>query len=155
MRQTIDLGGETQKVEAGQIKYANSPKTDLLNWALTNTFDYAGVAWGFTYGAAAECCHWRGTLRAGVFDLSETPRQSLRQQVTPDVGIFGRAGWADGAVEPWDFTDIDEMGILIGDGAFPNPGLEKIIEACCSCAVNPRPSSPSIISSSTIPRADP
>ena len=75
--------------------------------------------------------------------------------MTPDVGIFGRAGWADGAVEPWDFTDIDEMGILIGDGAFPNPGLEKIIEACCSYAVNPRPSSPSIISSSTIPRADP
>jgi high affinity Mn2+ porin len=29
------------------------------------------------------------------------------QQVSDNVGIFARAGWADGSVEPWDFTDID------------------------------------------------
>jgi len=23
------------------------------------------------------------------------------------VGVFARAGWADGNIEPWDFTDID------------------------------------------------
>ncbi len=23
------------------------------------------------------------------------------------VGVFARAGWADGNVEPWDFTDVD------------------------------------------------
>jgi len=32
---------------------------------------------------------------------------NLEQQVTQGVGVFARAGWADGAVEPWDFTDID------------------------------------------------
>jgi len=32
---------------------------------------------------------------------------NLEQQVTEYVGVFARAGWADGSVEPWDFTDID------------------------------------------------
>jgi hypothetical protein len=31
----------------------------------------------------------------------------LEQQVTDTVGLFARAGWVDGNVEPWDFTDID------------------------------------------------
>ena len=32
---------------------------------------------------------------------------NLEQQVTETMGVFARAGWADGNVEPWDFTDID------------------------------------------------
>ena len=32
---------------------------------------------------------------------------NLEQQVTETVGVFARAGWADGDVEPWDFADID------------------------------------------------
>jgi high affinity Mn2+ porin len=32
---------------------------------------------------------------------------NLEQQVNDWIGVFARAGWADGAVEPWDFTDID------------------------------------------------
>ncbi len=32
---------------------------------------------------------------------------NLEQQVSDTVGVFARAGWADGSVEPWDFTDID------------------------------------------------
>src|SRR5262249_20757564 len=32
---------------------------------------------------------------------------SLEQQIADTVGVFARAGWADGNVEPWDFTDID------------------------------------------------
>jgi high affinity Mn2+ porin len=102
VRQTIDLGGATEKVEAdvnqfagsqtanrlvltvGRFtvadifdtnKYANNPKTDFLNWSLINagTFDYAGDGWGFTYGAAAEWYQGRFALRGGVFDLSVTP----------------------------------------------------------------------------------
>ena len=102
LRQTIDLGGEVEKVDAdisqfagtrtanrlvltiGKFaivdifdtnKYANSPKTDFLNWSLINagTFDYAGDGWGYTYGAAAEWYQGPWTLRAGVFDLSATP----------------------------------------------------------------------------------
>ena len=37
------------------------------------TFDYAGDAWGYSYGAAAEWYQGRVTVRAGVFDLSATP----------------------------------------------------------------------------------
>ena len=29
------------------------------------------------------------------------------QQVSENWGVFARAGWADGNIEPWDFTDID------------------------------------------------
>jgi high affinity Mn2+ porin len=277
LRQTINLGGEAGKVDAdinqfantttsnrlvltvGKFgivdifdtnKYANSPKTDFLNWALINagTFDYAGDAWGYTYGGAAEWYQDWWTLRGGVFDLSATPAGgnsptsfgldstfdqfqmvgevegryqlwgqpgklkvtgflsrgragafqdainlaqltgqpaditavrtytsrpgvslNLEQQVSDVVGVFARAGWADGTIEPWDFTDIDKtvsagvslngkqwgrpndtigiagivnniapvhqaffnaggLGILIGDGQLPNPGLEEIFE---------------------------
>jgi high affinity Mn2+ porin len=102
IRQTVDLGGESQKVEAdlnqfagtqtadrlvltaGRFyitdifdtnKYANNPKIDFLNWTAVNagTFDYAGDGWGTTYGMAAEWYKGRFTPRAGVFDLSATP----------------------------------------------------------------------------------
>ena len=216
LRQTINLGGEAGKVDAdinqfantftsnrlvltvGKFgivdifdtnKYANSPKTDFLNWALINagTFDYAGDAWGYTYGGAVEWYQDWWTLRGGVFDLSATPAGgdsptsfgldstfdqfqmvgelegryqlwgqpgklkvtgflsrgragafqdainlaqltgqpaditavrtytsrpgvslNLEQQVSETVGVFARAGWADGTIEPWDFTDIDK-----------------------------------------------
>jgi high affinity Mn2+ porin len=32
---------------------------------------------------------------------------NLEQQVSENWGVFARAGWADGNIEPWDFTDID------------------------------------------------
>ena len=215
VRQTIDLGGDERKVDAdinqfagaqtanrlvltvGRFNvadifdtnpYANNGKNDFLNWSLVNagTFDYAGDAWGYTYGAAAEWYQADWTVRGGVFDLSVTPAGgnspfggnldptfdqfqmvgeierryqlfgqpgaikvtgflsrgragqfadaialaamtgvpaditavrrytsrpgvsvNLQQQVTDDLGVFARAGWADGNVEPWDVTDID------------------------------------------------
>jgi high affinity Mn2+ porin len=223
LRQTVNLGGETQKVDAdinqfaqeqtanrlvftvGKFaivdifdtnKYANNAKGDFLNWATLNagTFDYAGDAWGFTYGAAAEWYQDRFTVRGGVFDLSTTPAGgadnaasygldhnfsqlefvgeleerhelwtqpgklkltgyvahgrmgefanavqvaattgidpsqalandrryrykpgvslNLEQGLTGDLGLFARAGWSDGNVEPWDFTDIDRTAQL-------------------------------------------
>jgi high affinity Mn2+ porin len=83
VRQTIDLGGETQKVASGinQFsgsqtadrlvitvgkfgvvdvfdinKYAHDPRGDYFNWVLadTGTFDYPADAWAYTYGAAVE-----------------------------------------------------------------------------------------------------
>jgi high affinity Mn2+ porin len=284
VRQTIDLGGETQKVDAdfatfagsqtanrlvltaGKFaivdlfdtnKYANSPKTDFLNWSAINagSFDYAGDAWGYTYGAAAEWYQGRWTLRGGVFDLSYTPAGgmsplaygldpsfnefemvgeieerhelwgqpgklkitgylergsmgsyadavaladatgtaaninavrryqsrpglsgNMEQQITETIGVFARAGYADPNVEPWDFTDTDYtfqagtsingkswgrpddtfgimgifngissvhaaffnaggLGILVGDGALPNPAWEKILETYYSYAL--------------------
>jgi high affinity Mn2+ porin len=102
LRQTINLGGETENVDddftqfkgtrstdrlvltVGRFgvndifdtnKYANNAKSDFLNWSLVNagTFDYAADGWGYTYGAAGEWYAGPWTVRAGVFDLSPTP----------------------------------------------------------------------------------
>ena len=105
IRQTIGLGGETEKVEPGlnqfggywsanrliitfgkfavtdifdTNRYAHDPRVDFLNWTLidTGTFDYAADAWAYTYGTAVEWYQNRWTLRAGVFDLSITPNST-------------------------------------------------------------------------------
>jgi high affinity Mn2+ porin len=102
VRQTIDLAGDREPVEAtanqlgglqssnrwvftvGKIsvpdifdsnEYAHDPRNDSLNWAAVDTgsFDYAADSWGFTVGAAAEWYQGAWTLRAGVFDLSNVP----------------------------------------------------------------------------------
>jgi len=102
IRQTIDLGGETEKVDAdlnqlggtqtanrivltaGKIsvvdifdtnKYAHDPRVDFLNWAIIDlaSFDYAADAWGSTYGAAAEWYQGRFAARVGAFDMSSVP----------------------------------------------------------------------------------
>jgi high affinity Mn2+ porin len=102
LRQTINLGGDTEKVDddftqfagtrsterlvltvgrfgANDIfdtnRYANNAKGDFLNWSLVNagSFDYAADGWGYTYGAAGEWYTGPWTLRAGVFDLSASP----------------------------------------------------------------------------------
>jgi high affinity Mn2+ porin len=141
VRQTIDLGGETQKVDAdlnqfadtqtanrlvftvGRFsavdifdtnKYANNPKTDFLNWSLVNagSFDYAADALGYTYGAAAEWYQGRWTLRGGVFDLS----------VTPTGGISPSGGYLDSTFNQFQLVgEIEERHELWGE-----PGKLKI-----------------------------
>lgn len=102
VRQTIDLGGESEKVDAdlNQLRghrtanrlvltlgkfgvvdvfdtndLAHDPRTDFMNWTIIDagTFDYAANAWGYTYGAAAELYENRWTARAGFFALSKVP----------------------------------------------------------------------------------
>ena len=102
LRQTIDLGGATEKLDPdlnqlGSIqtgdrlvftigkysvvdifdtnKYAHDPRQDFFNWSIIDqgAFDYAANAWGYTYGAAAEWYQDWWTARAGVFDLSTVP----------------------------------------------------------------------------------
>ena len=271
LRQTVDLGGKTQNVEADQNqfagsnttdrvvisvgkfsisdvfdqnKYAQNPRKDFMNWAVIDagSYDYAADAWGYTYGAAAEWYQGPWTLRAGVFDISTVPNgtdldttfrqfqldgeierryslwnrtgkiavtgfltraklgtyqdaialaqatgapadiaavrhyrsrsglnMNLEQEVIEGLGVFARAGFASGDVEPDSYTDIDRtvaaglslmgkrwgrpddtfgvaaianaitpshaqflneggLGILVGDGQLPHPGLEQIIE---------------------------
>src|SRR5215475_9908635 len=102
VRQTINLGGDVTKVEAGlnQLagsqtahrvvvtagkfavvdifdtnRYAHDPKNDFLNWSVIDVgaFDYAADAWGYTYGAAVEWYHQWWTIRTGLFTLSKVP----------------------------------------------------------------------------------
>ncbi len=105
IRQTINLGGDSQKVDAaanqfngtqtanrlvltiGKFsvtdifdtnKYAHDPRGDFMNWSLidTGTFDYAAEAWGYTYGGAAEWYQGDWTVRGGIFDQSTVPNSA-------------------------------------------------------------------------------
>jgi high affinity Mn2+ porin len=102
IRQTIDFGAATEKVDADinqfagkqspdrlvltvgkfsasdvfdTVKYAHDPRNDFLNWTLVDagTWDYAADAWGYTYGATAEWYHGPWAVRGGLFDLSIVP----------------------------------------------------------------------------------
>lgn len=127
LRQTIDLGGDTQKVDAGinqfagtqtadrivitvgkfsvvdifdKNKYANDPRNDFLNWTLVNTgaFDYAADAWAFTYGSAIEWYTGQWTLRAGVFDGPVVPNSS---DLDPTLGQFQMVGEVERRYDLW------------------------------------------------------
>jgi high affinity Mn2+ porin len=102
IRQTLDLAGDSQPVEAaanqlagvrssnrvvitvGKLsvvdlfdtnQYAHDPRGDFLNWSAIDagTFDYAADAWGYSIGAAVEWYQGSWTARVGVFDLSDIP----------------------------------------------------------------------------------
>ena len=120
-RQTIDLGGDTEKVEGslnqfsgtqtsdrlvitvGKIgvpdifdtnRYAHDPRGDFMNWSIvdTGTFDYAADAWGYTVGGAVELYTGPWTFRGGVFDLSIAPNTTSLDPT------FGQFQW-DGEIE--------------------------------------------------------
>lgn len=109
LRQTVDLGGENEKLDpdlnqlggtqtANRLvftmgkysvvdifdtnKYAHDPRNDFLNWSIIDqgAFDYAANTWGYTYGGAAEWYQDRWTVRAGIFDLSLKPNS---QKLSP------------------------------------------------------------------------
>lgn len=49
---------------------------------------------------------------------------NLQQKVSADLGVFARVGWADGSVEPWDFTDIDRTlsgGVSLSGTSWKRP----------------------------------
>ena len=114
LRQTINLGGDLQKLDrdlnqlggsqtadrivvtAGKFsvvdvfdtnKYAHDPRNDFLNWSVIDAgaFDYAANAWGYTYGAATEIYYGRFAVRLGAFNLSSVPNGA---NVSPTV--FGQ-----------------------------------------------------------------
>ena len=64
---------------------------------------------------------------------------NLEQQVTESLGVFARAGWADGNVEPWDFTDVDrtvQAGVSISGKQWGRPddrvGIDGIVNGISS-----------------------
>jgi high affinity Mn2+ porin len=127
IRQTIDLGGDSVKLEAaanqfagsqtanrlvltvGKFavtdvfdtnKYAHDPRSDFMNWTIidTGTFDYAADAWGYTYGAAAEWYQGDWTVRGGLFDLSTVPNS---EDLDPQFGQFQWVGEIERRYELW------------------------------------------------------
>ncbi len=60
---------------------------------------------------------------------------NLEQQLTPDLGLFMRAGWNDGHTETWAFTEIDRSasaGLQFSGAAWNRPldhaGLATIVD---------------------------
>jgi high affinity Mn2+ porin len=119
-RLTIDLGGETQNVDAGANQvagshsvddivitagkfsavdvfdtngYAHDSKADFLNWGIIDSgaYDYAADAWGYTYGIAGEWNEDWWTLRAALFDLSKTPNTTELETDFSQFEIVGEA----------------------------------------------------------------
>jgi high affinity Mn2+ porin len=128
VRQTIDLGGETQKVDSGlnqfsgsqtsdrlvitvgkigvvdifdTNKYAHDPRGDFLNWTIldTGTFDYAADAWAYTVGGAVEWYQGPWTLRGGLFDLSIAPNTTT---LDSRFGQFQWVGEIERRYSIWD-----------------------------------------------------
>jgi high affinity Mn2+ porin len=127
LRQTVDLGGDSQKVDGGlnqfsgsqtanrlvitvgkfsvtdvfdNNKYAHDPRNDFMNWSLadTGTFDYAADAWGFSYGAAVEWYQGDWTVRGGIFDLSNVPNSP---DLDPSFNQFQWIGEIERRYELW------------------------------------------------------
>jgi high affinity Mn2+ porin len=100
LRQTINLGGEVEKVEDDELSlagrqdvsrltltlgkinvkdifdnnsYANDPRTQFMNWALmaNEAWDYPADSLGFETGFAAELNEPGWTLRSGVFQMPQ------------------------------------------------------------------------------------
>jgi high affinity Mn2+ porin len=128
IRQTIDLGGDVQKLDAGlnqfsgsqtsdrlvitvgkfgvvdvfdTNKYAHDPRGDFLNWTIldTGTFDYAADAWAYTVGGAVEWYQGPWTFRGGVFDLSIAPNTT---SLDSRFGQFQWVGEIERRYSIWD-----------------------------------------------------
>lgn len=121
-RQSFDLGGESQTVEAGPNQlggsrsadnlvitagkisvgdifdansYAHDQRQDFLNWSVIDSgaFDYAADAWGYSYGIAAELTEGALTLRGGLFDLSRVPNSTQLQRGFGQFEVVGEIEW--------------------------------------------------------------
>lgn len=109
LRQTFDLGGDAQTIDAaanqlaathtadslvitaGKISavdifdtnaYAHDPRADFMNWSLIDSgaYDYAADAWGYSYGVTAELTKDWWTLRTGLFNLSRVPNTTALER---------------------------------------------------------------------------
>jgi high affinity Mn2+ porin len=98
--------------QPGKIKI-----TGFLNRGSAGNFNDA-VALAQATGTPADINAVRAyTSRPGV-------SLNIEQQITQTLGAFLRAGWADGNIEPWDFTDIDRTvsgGVSISGKSWGRP----------------------------------
>jgi high affinity Mn2+ porin len=160
IRQTINLGGDTQKVDAGinqfansqtanrlvitvgkfavadvfdNNKYAHDPRNDFMNWALvdTATFDYAANAWGYTYGAALEWYQGNWTVRGGFFDLSVVPNST---DLDPS---FGQYQWVGEVERRYDL--MGHPGKIAVTGFLSNGRMGSFADAIALAAVTGGP----------------
>jgi len=83
-RLTLTIGKMSVQDIFDDNVYTHDPTKDFLNYAFLTegAFDYAANAWGYTDGAVAE---WRQnwwTVRAGVYQLAQTPGST---KIEPEI----------------------------------------------------------------------
>lgn len=154
IRDTIDLGGERETVDADLLdlagsrsadrlvftfgkfsvpdvfdnnQYAHDPRNDFLNWAIVEagSFDYAADAWAYTVGASAEWYTRAWVLRFGIFDLSNIPN-------SPDLEPAFHEFQLDGEIER-DYRILGEEGKL-RITAFLSRGRMGLLDAAIALA---------------------
>lgn len=104
LRQTVNLGGKSENVEADLNQFSGTqtanrlvftvgkfsasdifdtnsihdPRLGFLNWSLVDagSWDYAADAWGFTYGTTVEWFTGAWRFAIGAFALSKTPNNT-------------------------------------------------------------------------------
>jgi high affinity Mn2+ porin len=116
--------------QPGKIKI-----TGFLNRGSAGNFNDA-VALAQLTGTPADINAVRAyTSRPGV-------SLNVEQQVMENLGVFLRAGWADGDIEPWDFTDIDRTvsgGLSINGKSWGRPddtiGIAGVVNGISSAHV--------------------
>ena len=60
---------------------------------------------------------------------------NFEQEVTRDLGVWGRLGWSDGHTETWAFTPIDRtaaLGLLLKGRCWARPNDEVGLAAVCN-----------------------
>jgi high affinity Mn2+ porin len=120
-----DLWGQPGKIKV----------TGFLNRGNAGNFNDA-IALAATTGTPANIVAVRSyTSRPGV-------SLNIEQQVAENLGVFFRAGWADGNIEPWDFTDIDRTvsgGVSISGKSWGRPddtiGIAGVLNGISSAHV--------------------
>ena len=117
--------------QPGKIKI-----TGFLNRGSAGNFNDAVRACA-VYGNAGR--HQRGAF---LYQPSRRQPQPRATDHRDHVGVFFRAGWADGNIEPWDFTDIDRTvsgGVSIGGKSWGRPddtiGIAGVVNGISSAHV--------------------
>ncbi|MFN5686408.1 carbohydrate porin, partial [Bradyrhizobium sp.] len=160
LRQTIDLGGDAQKIDSGfnqfagsttsdrlvitlgkigipdifdTNKYAHDPRSDFMNWSIvdTGTFDYAADAWGYALGGAIEWYTGPWTFRGGIFDLSVAPN------TTSLDSRFGQFQWI-GEIERR-YSILGQPGKIAVTGFLTRGGMGSFNDAIQLAAVTGAP----------------
>lgn len=122
LRQSFDLGGDSQEIAsaANQLggsrtadnlivtlgkfsptdifdtnDYAHDPMHDFLSWAVIDAgpWDYAADAWGYSYGGTVEWTVADWTLRGGLFNLSRVPNGTELTRGFGQYQLDGEAEW--------------------------------------------------------------
>jgi high affinity Mn2+ porin len=122
LEQRHDIGGQP-----GKLKIAG-----FVSRGRMGRFEDAIQLAELTGGPADIAAVRRYTSRVGI-------SLNLEQQVASGLGIFARAGWASGNVEPYDFTDIDRTiaaGLSISGKGWGRPddtvGLAGVVNGISS-----------------------